>query len=259
MALVATWRAFEHHLVGYRRTWRGTIVSSFLNPILYLVAMGVGLGAFVDAGAGARSLGGQTYLQFIAPGLLAAIAMMTAAFESTYPVMSAWKWQKIYYGMLATPLRVSHVLGGHLLFVAFRVATTAVIYLLVMALFGAIASWWGLLSAVAALLVGMALAGPTFAIAVSTDRDTVFAMYFRFAIMPMFLFSGAFFPVNQLPDFIEPVAYVLPLFHGVELSRAFAGGVLEPAMIALHTGYLVAWLVGGLWLAARAFRRRLAV
>lgn len=258
-ALVGVWRAFEHHLLGYRRTWRGTVVSSFANPVLYLLAMGLGLGAFVDAGGGPRILDGQSYLHYIAPGLLAAVAMLTAAFESTYPVMSAWKWQKTYYGMLSTPLRVGQVLAGHVLFVGARVTMTATIYLAVVAAFGAIASPWGVLSVFAAVLVGMALAGPTFALAIRTERDIAFAMYFRFTILPMFLFSGAFFPVTQLPDVVQPIAYVLPLWHGVELSRSFAMGSIEVAMLLVHVGYLCSWIVGGFWLASRAYRRRLVV
>ncbi|MGW5358852.1 ABC transporter permease [Actinopolymorpha pittospori] len=250
-------RALAYWMASYRRTWRGSVVSSFLVPFLYLAALGVGLGAFVDAGGGTRALGGLTYLEYIGPGLLAATALQTAAFESSYPVMGGWKWFKVYFAMLATPLGVRDVLAGHLLFVAFRVTTTCLVYLVVLTVFGAVVSPWGVLAVVAGLLTGLAVAAPTFALAVSSDRDTVFALYFRFAILPMFLFSGAFFPVTELPEAVRPVAYATPLWHGVELARMFAQGVPSWGWVAAHVGYLVLWIAGGVWWAGGAFRRRL--
>ena len=250
-------RAFSYWMVSYRRTWRGSIVSSLLVPLLFLAAMGFGLGSFVDNGGRNEALGGQTYLQFLAPGLLAATAMQTASFESAYPVMGGWKWFKTYYAMLATPLGVVDILGGHLLFVAFRVFTTCLVYLGVIVAFGAVASPWGILTVVAGLLTGMSIAAPTFAMAMSSDRDTILSMYFRFAILPMFLFSGAFFPVSQLPAVVEPLAYATPLWHGVHLARMLAYGDLSWGWIVANVAYLCGWIAVGSWLAARAFRRRL--
>lgn len=257
--LRTTERAFEYWLLSYKRTWRGTVVSTFLVPVLFLAALGLGLGSFVDTGPGRAALGGQTYLDFIAPGLLAATAMQTASFESSYPVMGAWKWFKSYYAMLATPLRIVDVLVGHVIFVGFRVLTTCLVYLVVISAFGAVTSPWGVLTVVAGLLTGLAVAAPTFALATTTDRDTVLSTYFRLAILPMFLFSGAFFPIAQLPDLVRPVAYATPLWHGVELARMFAYGALEPGRILLGVGYLCLWIGAGTWWAARAFRRRLLV
>ncbi len=250
-------RSFEYWMLLYKRTWRGTLVSSFLVPFLFLAAMGFGLGSYVDAGAGRSALGGQTYLQFLAPGLLAATAMQTASFESAYPVMGGWKWFKTYFAMLATPLGVVDVLFGHLLFVGFRVLTTCVVYLVMIAAFGAVSSPWAVLTVVAGLLTGLAIATPTFAIAMRFDRDTVLSMYFRFAILPMFLFSGAFFPANQLPALVQPVAYATPLWHGVHLARMFAQGDLAPAWIGISVAYLCLWIGAGAWWASRAFRHRL--
>ncbi|REF35074.1 ABC transporter permease [Thermasporomyces composti] len=257
--LRATERAFEYWMLAYRRTWRGTAVSTFLMPVLFLAALGLGLGSFVDTGPGRAALGGQTYLTFIAPGLLAATAMQTAALESSYPVMGAWKWFKSYYAMLATPLRPVDVLVGHLLFVGFRVLTTCLVYLVVISAFGAVRSPWGVLTVVAGLLTGLAVAAPTFALATIADRDTVLSIYFRLAILPMFLFSGAFFPVEQLPALVRLVAYATPLWHGVEMARMFAYGIPEPGRIVLGVGYLCTWVGAGTWWAAHAFRRRLFV
>jgi lipooligosaccharide transport system permease protein len=110
---------------------------------------------------------------------------------------------------------------------------------------------------VAGLLTGMSIAAPTFAMAMASDRDTILSMYFRFAILPMFLFSGAFFPVSQLPALIVPLAYATPLWHGVHLARMFALGDVSVGWIVANAGYLCVWTAAGAWLAARAFRRRL--
>lgn len=250
-------RSFEYWLLTYRRTWRGSVVSGVLNPILFLAAMGLGLGSLVDAGGNAGGLGGVDYVVFIAPGLLAATAMQTAAGESTYPVMGAIKWERTYHAMLTTPLQVRDVLLGHLAFIAVRVTMTSTIYLGIMAAFGAARSWSVLLALPAAVLTGMAFATPVAAMAARMENDAGFAALFRFGIMPLFLFSGTFFPIGQLPELIRPVAYVTPLWHGVSLCRALALGTAGVAATAGHVAYLSALVLGGAWLAARIFRERL--
>lgn len=245
--------ALEYWLVQYRTVWRGTVVSGVLTPVLFLTAMGVGLGALVDD---AGRLGGE-YLLFLAPGLMAATAMQTAEFESTYPVMGGIKWIRTYHAMLATPLGVADILLGHLLFVALRVLSVASIYLLVIALFGAAPSWLALAAVPAALLTGMAFAAPIFAFSAGNENDAGFAALERFVIVPLFLFSGTFFPVSQLPDAIEWVAYVTPLWHGVELCRGLVLGTAELGVSVAHVGYLTVCTVVGVAAAYETFRRRL--
>jgi lipooligosaccharide transport system permease protein len=251
-------RSFEYWLYQYRRTWRASAVSTVLNPVLFLAAMGIGLGTLVD---GSRSGGvqGMPYLVFLAPGLLAATAMQTGVAESTYPVMGSIKWFKTYHAMLATPLGALDVLVGHLLWMAVRVLTGSVAYLAAMALFGAIRSPLGLLALPAALLTGMAFATPVAAFAAGRDNDGGFAALFRFVVTPMFLFSGTFFPVAQLPAGLEQFAYITPLWHGVDLCRTLSLGTATLGMTVLHVVYLLAWLVGGAAAAAAVFRRRLVV
>lgn len=245
--------ALEYWLVQYRAVWRGTVVAGVLTPVLFLTAMGIGLGSLVD---GAGRLGGE-YLLFLAPGLMAATAMQTAEFESTYPVMGAIKWIRTYHAMLATPLGVADILLGHLLFVALRVLSVASIYLAVIALFGAAPSWLALAAIPAALLTGMAFATPIFAFSAGHENDAGFAALERFVIVPLFLFSGTFFPVSQLPDVIEWVAYVTPLWHGVELCRGLVTGTAELGAAAGHVGYLLLWVVAGVATARVVFARRL--
>jgi lipooligosaccharide transport system permease protein len=252
-----TCRAFAFWLLQYRRVWRGTAFSTVVQPVAFLAAMGLGLGALVDRGAGDAALPGGAYLHFLAPGLLAATAMQAATFESTYPVLGAIQWNRQYHAMLATPLRAVDVLAGHLLFVVFRISVTVTVFLAVMALFGAIRSPAALLCVPVGTLTGLAYAAPIFAFSAARASHTGFAMLFRFGIMPMFLFSGTFFPVDQLPDWLQPVAWAVPLWHGVELCRGLALGTAEPVAALVHVGYLALWAVGGFVLAARAFRRRL--
>jgi lipooligosaccharide transport system permease protein len=248
-------RAYEHWLAQYKRVWRGTLGTSIVNPLLYLAALGVGLGTIVDRSPNAPA--GVPYLDFIAPGLLAAAAMQTAATESTWPVMGAIKWTRTYYAMTATPLTERDVLIGHQLFVLTRVLTASAAYLLVVAAFGAVHSWLGLLAIPAAVAIGAAFSMPLAAYSASTESDTSFPPIFRFVIVPMFLFSGTFFPVSQMPLVLELLAYATPIWHGVELCRGLMLGTIELLPALGHLAYLLAWTFAGLALARRAYKRRL--
>jgi lipooligosaccharide transport system permease protein len=249
-------RQFDYWLTVYKRTWKGTLVSSFVLPLLYLASMGIGLGSFVDNN-GTGSLGGVSYLQFIAPGLLASTALQIAVGESTYPVMSGLKWQKFYHSMIASPLRPADVVYGQLTFIAFRVFSSCAVFLVVITIFGGLKSPLGALGLLVALLVGMAVAAPVAAYATTLENDSGFAMIFRFGVVPAFLFSGAFFPVSQLPDWIEWLAYVSPLWHGVDLARSLSLGTVKPWLALINIVYLLAWFTAGTWLAVRGFSKKL--
>ena len=249
-------RVLEHNALVYRRTFRGTLFTTFLSPVLFLTAMGLGLGALVDR-QGTAQLGGVSYLAFLAPGLLAASAMQTGAFENTFPVMAKTTWWKTYDAMLATPLRVRDLVLGDLGWSAIRLTISATAFVAVMMVFGAIAPAGALLALPAAVLTGMAFACPIFAFSATQKKDNAFSVLFRFVITPLFLFSGTFFPIEQLPDVIEPVAWVTPLYHGVALTRGLALGTLDPTMGAIHLAVLLAFIGGGLALAFVALRRRM--
>jgi lipooligosaccharide transport system permease protein len=244
----------EYHLTTYRRVWRGSVFSSFLMPVLFFLGMGVAVGGFVDSAGGLD----QPYVEFIGPGLVAFTAFQVGAFESMYPVMGGFKWHRTYYGMAAAPLRVGDIVGGHLAFIGLRVATSAAAFTAVMAAFGAVGSAWAVVMPAVGLLLGMSISAPLFAFAASVNNDNYFAITMRLALMPMMLFAGVFFPVEQLPELARPVAYLTPLWHGVELCRAAAAGVVPP-LLWLHIGYLMLWCGVGFVLARAAFARRLAV
>jgi len=251
-------RAFRFWLTNYGRTWRGSIYSSVASPVLYLGAMGLGLGTLVDQHGTAR-LGGVSYLAFLAPGLLAATAMQTAMGEATYPVLASVKWLKTYQAAVATPLRPADLLRGHLLFTAMRLLMNCAIFLVVMTAFGAARSLWLLATIPVCLLTGLAFAAPIEAFAITRQKDSSFAMLYRFFLIPLFLFSGTFFPVSQLPGWIRPAAYATPLWHGVELCRSLSLGTPDPGGALVHVTYLAALALAGLLIGQRSYRRRLYV
>jgi lipooligosaccharide transport system permease protein len=253
-----TARSFEYWLHSSKHAWRASLLSSVLNPVLYLAALGVGLGALVDR-SDPGALDGVPYLEFVAPALLAATGMQIAAAEAGQPVRGAVQWTKAYHAMLATPLDVRDVLQGHLLWILFRVGTSCAIYAAVMAAFGAFASPWAALALPVAVLTGMAFASAIAAFAVTQDRDLGFAVLSRFVIVPMFMFSGTFFPIDELPAALEPIAYVTPLWHGVDLARDLSLGTARIGSALLHAGYLGVWILAGTAVAAITFRRRLRV
>ena len=251
--------AFEYWWTQYKRTWISSVVTRFLMPVLFLVSMGIFLGDYVDRAAG--GVGGTPYLQFVVPGILASQAMWAAVGESTYSVLGALRWTRQYHAMLATPLRVADVLLGHLVYVTLSLAFGTVAFVVVGALFGAWASWGVLLAVPVVVLTGLAFAVPCFAYAARyTDTaENGFSVIYRLVVTPLFLVSGTFFPVEQLPAVLRPVAWLTPLWHGVAATRSLATGTADWAAVAGHAGFLV--LVVGLsgWWAAAAFRRRLVV
>jgi lipooligosaccharide transport system permease protein len=249
-------RALEYWLRSYRGTWKGSAFSGFLAPLLYLGSLGFGLGALVDAGT-RGGVDGVPYALFVAPGVLVATAMQTAIGESTYPVMGAIIWQRMYHAMLATPLRVIDVLLGHLAFVALRLLAVSTAFALVGVLLGAFRSWWLAAAVLIATLCGLAHAAPVMAFSATRENDDAFAMLFRLVMVPMFLFAGTFFPVDQLPAVLRPLAWLTPLWHGTEAVRSLLLGRAVPLVVAGHLVYLVAWMTIGVVLATGRYRRRL--
>ena len=256
-SLALALRPLEFFLTQYKRIWRGTAVTSVITPVVYLLALGVGLGVFVDRSADLS--GDLSYLDFVAPGLMAATAMQLATFEASWPVLSAIKWDRQYHAMLASPLRVRDVMIGHQAFFTFRLVLTATIYFVVIMAFGAVSSPLGLLAIPVTVLVGLAFAAPMAAWAAYSENEVSFIAIFRFVILPMFLFSGTFFPISSLPAPLEVVAWLTPLWHGVTLCRDLTVGDVSLGPDLLHLAYLLACVTLGLVAASITYRRRLVV
>jgi lipooligosaccharide transport system permease protein len=250
-------RVVEREARIYRRLWHGSVFTYFVGPALYLAAMGLGLGGLIEDNGGFS--GDITYLQFVAPGLLAATVMQSAAADSLWPIMGGLKWMRSFHAMAATPLTPGQIVTGHLTWGAMRVALSATIFLIVAGVLGALASPWAPLAVVAAVLTGLAFAAPISAFSATQETDSRFPLVMRFVILPLFLFSGTFFPLTDLPDWLQTLAWISPLWHGVELCRsATTGQIVSLAALVGHVAVLVAYAGVGLWCAARAFRTRLA-
>jgi lipooligosaccharide transport system permease protein len=256
--LTGALRQYDYWLTFYLRTWKGSIITSFASPLFYVLAMGVLLGGFVHVDPDQLE-GAPSYLAFIVPGLIAAQAMQTAMFETTYPVMGSLKWQKTFYAQLATPLESRDLTNAFLLFTLFRVASTCGVYFIVMAPFGVFESWWGPpLAWVATMMTGMAFATWTFAFSAHVRSEASFGLIFRLGLIPLFLFSGSFFPISNLGPFLETVAKLTPLWHGVNLTRMLCLDTVDWTTAAVNALVLVAVLVSGWYVALRTLARRVA-
>ncbi|HUC04281.1 MAG TPA: ABC transporter permease [Acidimicrobiales bacterium] len=250
-------RAAGYWAYQYKRTWRSSIVTSFLIPVLYLTAMGVALGSLIDKHS--HGVAGVSYVAYLAPGLLASTCMQIASNDMTWPVLGSIKWFRTYHAQLAAPLSVHDVHRGHLAWAAARLGIVVSIYLAVMALFATVHSGWAVFALPSGILTGMAFGAPMAAFAATMEKDTAFVTLYRLVVIPLFLFSGTFFPVSQLPRVLEYVAYATPLFHGVALCRDLTLGTLDFGVDVGHAAYLAAWVVGGYWWGSRTFAQRLVV
>jgi lipooligosaccharide transport system permease protein len=246
----------EHQLFAFRRTWRGGVFSTFLSPVLFLAAMGLGLGTFVDQ-SDSDALGGVAYLAFLAPVLLASQAMQVAAGESMYPIMSGLTWNRTFQSMTAAPLTVPDVVGGLTLWLAFRLVLVCTVFVAVSVVFGAVALGPGIVMIPVAILTGLAFALPIAAFTATQRTDQAFPVINRFVIIPLFIFSGTFFPIDQLPMFLQPIAWLTPLWNGVSLARGIALGGLDPMVALWNLAVLVAYTLAGLAACSVTFRRRL--
>ena len=249
-------RVVEREARVFRKLWRGTVFSSFVTPVMFLAAIGLGVGGVVRDPTG--RLGGASYLVFVTPGLLAASAMQNAAGNSLWPVMAGTKWVRTFHAMVATPVTASDVYGGFVVWNAIRSSFGIVAFLAVGALLGGVPSPWGVLAVPAAMLCAMAFAAPLSAYAATRESDQAFPVIIRFGIIPLFLFSGTFFPVRQLPSALRALAPLSPLWHGVELCRAATTGHLRAGPAAGHVAVLVGFVAVGWWWGRRTFSRRLA-
>jgi lipooligosaccharide transport system permease protein len=250
-------RQFDYWATVYRRTWKGSVISSFLQPVLYVAAMGVLLGSFIDAGS-ANLEGAASYLVYVAPGFIAVTAMQTAVGEVLWPVMAMIKWHKTYYAMLATPLRVADLVAAHLAFAAFRIMLSCAVFMGVLAFFGVYTTVAGALAAfVVQLLVGMAFAAPLYGFSAGLKSEEGFGIVYRLGVIPMTLFSGAFFPISNLGPALEWMARFTPLWHGVDLTRMLVLGNVDVPLALLHLAVLLALVVVGWWWAVRRLTARL--
>lgn len=254
MASATALRIAESGWRRYKHTWRASVFSSFFNPVMLLLAMGIGLGELVDRNGGP---GGLSYVTWLAPGLLANVAMQSAVGESAYPVQAGFRWVRLYEAMVAGPVAPIDVYLGHAMWVMARVAQVSVAFAFPAAWLADLGLLRSLATVGPALLVGWAFIGPTTGYTAHYLNDTSLSALFRYIVVPLFLFSGVFFPIDQLPTLMQPVAWLTPLWHGVELSRLTALGIGTTFHPGVHVlALLVFGAVGSVW-AVSLYRKRL--
>jgi lipooligosaccharide transport system permease protein len=247
-------RVIEHEIQVTRRFWRSSLFAFVLSPVLYLSAIGLGLGSLITAHQG--KVAGLPYLEFVAPGLMAAAAMQGAANESLWPIMAGMKWIRVFHAMVTTPLGPGDVFIGTVAWIALRAGIGGAVFLVVAAALGGVPSLWGVVAIPAAALCAAAFAAPLSAFAATQETDQRFPVIMRLGILPLFLVSGTFFPLSQLPPGLRLLAWLSPLWHGVELCRSATTGTLDARALA-NALVLVACVVAGGWWGVRTFARRL--
>ncbi|TQF68531.1 ABC transporter [Micrococcus sp. R8502A1] len=249
----------EHQLRNMRRYGAVLLVGALGEPVLYLLAMGLGLAQLMGGGMPQDALGGVSYVAFIAPALLASGALMTASVEFSYPVMGGFQWQRTYYAAQATPLSPAQIALGHLAAVSLRFVFQAAVFLLVMLAFGVVSSPWAWVQVLTATLGGLAVGAPIMAFAASLKEDKgQFATLQRLVVMPLFLFSATFYPLDVLPVWLRWIGWLSPQWHAAQLGRVLSYGMAEPVWLTVaHVAFLLALALGGAWLAVRIYTRRL--
>lgn len=241
----------ERNVFAYRRLW-GIFLTGFAEPLFYLASIGIGVGALVGT---VKGPGGQLvpYDEFVAPGLLAAAAMNGAVFDTTFNFFFKYKYAGTFNAMLATPLGPVDVAMGELGWALIRGTIYAGAFLVFMVILGLVSSPWAILCLPTAMLIGFAFGGAGMA-ATTYMRSFVDFDYVNMALLPLFLFSGTFFPLSQYPTVLQWIVRCTPLYQGVALERAFAFGELSWSLLG-HVAYLA--LMG--LIGVRVAGRRLAL
>ena len=238
----------------------GLIISiAIANPVLYLVSIGLGLGTYIDKNAGAMGVDGVSYLTFLAPALLATAAIQGAMDESVYPTLEGFKWNKTFFSMNSTPLSGNQIAMGIFSNSLIRTVFTAILYWLVMLVFGVLESPRAWLAIFTAVMAGAAFGALMQALAGFLENENVFfTIVERFIIMPLFLFSGTFYPLTNMPIFLQWIGWISPLWHASELGRWLTyGSEISTPMLFLHFIFLNSILIFGVIASRRIFTKRL--
>lgn len=249
-------RVWRRDMESWRKYYKASLVGALGEPILSLLAIGYGLGRFVDIDAGGASGATLGYAHFLAPGILASAAMNAASFEATFGSFTRMTEQKTYDAILATPIGIREVVAGDALWAASKATLSGTAVLLVAAGAGLVTSAWACLLPFVALLIGLVFATMGLVVSSRAQAYDFFTYYFTLVISVMYFFSGIFFPLASLPGWAQVVAWCLPLTHAVALSRACVSGAVGGAAL-VHLAVLLAVLAASYALAVRWVGRRL--
>ena len=249
---MAAIRIFARHMAVFRKIWFTNIMFNFIEPLLYLTAMGYGLGTFV------QDMEGMTYLQYIAPGMVASSAMFAASFECTYGSFMRLHYQKTFQAMLAGPVTVRDIVAGDIMYATFKSMVFGLVILTVISVLGQVQSWWGIFIPVFLVIPGLAFSLLAICYTGITANIDNFNYYITLFLTPAYLFSGVFFPINSMPGWAQVIAWVNPIFHSVEVCRALALGNTNPGLL-VHAGVLILLAMVLMPLAVRLMTKRLIV
>jgi lipooligosaccharide transport system permease protein len=249
---VGGWVMVRRNFLVYRQAWV-VFLTGFAEPILYLFSIGIGVGQLIDG----FTFNGQEvpYAVFVAPGMLAASSMNGALLDSTFGIFFKLRYDKVYDGVLATPMRTVDIARGELTWSLLRAGTYSAGFLLVMAAMGLVSSWWAVLAWPATWLLGFAFGGAGMALT-TYMRSWQHFDYVQLAVVPMFLFSATFFPVTAFHGVLRWVVEVTPLYRGVALVRELTTGALSTGSL-WSVVYLLVMGGVGLAVASRRFDRLL--
>ena len=245
----------RHQFMRTRRTWWSVLVSGFVQPTMFLLAIGAGIGSQIDDGELAR-LGSDSYLAWIGPGILAVSAMQVASTEGLWPTMGLLRWQGTYRAVLRSPLGVGTLGVAHALWLAVRSMVTATCFLIVLVIAGAATSPWAAVIPVLGGLIGLAHGAPIAAYTASVENENSFAAISRIVIFPLFIFSGAFFPVDEMPSAFATAARFTPTWHGVQAARHLAAGDVSSHTVG-HVGLLIGLALLGVVLVHQSFSKNI--
>lgn len=253
-------RVLEHQLLVYRRVWKSNVLGSVIRPLLYLLGMGIGVGRLVDDGPrGGQLLDDLTYFQFFAPAMIATTAMLVLTNDALWPIRDGFMWNRAFLSQVAAPISPGEVVGGVLLWNVAKGILSSMGVAVALLLFDSTRTW-GLIPAVLfGALSGVAYSAPLIAWSASRETDLSFPNINRFVIVPMFLFSGAFYPITELPGWLQVFSKITPIWHGVELCRGATYGTLSLAKALVHIGFSLLWIFVGWVLARRVFTQKLGV
>lgn len=245
-------RIFARHMAVFRKIWFTNIMFNFIEPLLYLTAMGYGLGTFV------QDMEGMTYLQYIAPGMVASSAMFAASFECTYGSFIRLHYQKTFQAMLAGPVTVRDIVAGDILYATFKSMLFGLVILVVISVLGQVQSWWAVAIPLFLVVPGLAFSLLAICYTGMTLNIDSFNYYITLFLTPAYLFSGVFFPINSMPGWTQAVVWINPIFHSVEICRALSLGNISPGLL-VHAGVLIVLAALLMPVAVRLLTKRLIV
>lgn len=252
------WYVTEYYLRALVRYGDVILADAVGSPLMYILAMGVGLGSLLT---GNHSLfDGVPYIVFIAPALLVSSAVQGGVTEATFPVMDGFKWHRIYQGPIVTPITPRQIASGQILAIAIRLLVQSCLFMVIVGLFGAVSLPAGLAAIPVAMLAGLAMGLPIMAYSATIREERgQFSIIMRFVFMPLFLFSGTFYPLSELPIFLQWIGWISPIWHGTELARlAMYAHAVPGWLAAVHLAVLLMLAGLGFWITLRNFVARLS-